>query len=314
MLCNDAATQKGNCLITLNAERGLVRVEEWSTLTGRIGFKASLDPGQHELDSIIGRYAEAEKVKCGLSNCRTLHNRGYIVVTKTGFETNIGHACGKKYFGVDFETMSRQLDQIIEEKERREALWSFSFRIDDLAQKVKDLRREDHGADWVVKKSQPLVTMGKACPAAIVRYVSNMLKGGTDAVQVSREATKQETEREEERLGHPVQGKYYVNESVGTISGLQALAEENDLRKMLVLNVEEGLADFRKVKVDELTFEQLKFWSKWANSVDDTLERAERAIGIGRNLLVRENLSCLRKILKTPEEKSEFAAYLNTLN
>ena len=76
-------------LITINTDKQLIRVDTWDEIIERAGFTSDLDPKQHELKAIIGRYAFLDKLRCGLSSCHTLHNRGYIVVTKSGLETNI---------------------------------------------------------------------------------------------------------------------------------------------------------------------------------------------------------------------------------
>ncbi|MEF9443407.1 hypothetical protein OWT26_25875 [Burkholderia sp. 1A5] len=107
-------------LITINTDKQLIRVDTWDAILERAGFTNDLDPKQHELKAIIGRYAFRDKLRCGLSSCHTPHNRGYIVVTKSGLETNIGKDCGKTHFGVDFNDMSRQFERDVTEKENRE--------------------------------------------------------------------------------------------------------------------------------------------------------------------------------------------------
>lgn len=58
------------------------------------------------LSVIIGQHASTDWIRCGLSNCHTLHVRGYLVVTKSGLETNISKDCGKSDFVVAFETLA----------------------------------------------------------------------------------------------------------------------------------------------------------------------------------------------------------------
>lgn len=77
-------------MITLNTDKGLIRIEAWEDVESRPGFVKNLDPTKHELASIIGRYILKEPIRCGLSNCHTPHAKGYIVTTKEGHETNIG--------------------------------------------------------------------------------------------------------------------------------------------------------------------------------------------------------------------------------
>jgi hypothetical protein len=177
---------KGNALITINTDKQLIRVDTWDAIMERAGFTDDLDPKQHELKAIIGRYAFRDKLRCGLSSCHTPHNRGYIVVTKSGLETNIGKDCGKTHFGVDFNDMSRQFERDVTEKENRETLWSFHFRLDELAQTIEGIRKGYRGADWLYKRSRPLVELNRGCPAVVVRRVGDMIKTGSTLVVVRR--------------------------------------------------------------------------------------------------------------------------------
>jgi hypothetical protein len=98
-------------MITLNSERELISVEAWADIEARPGFVKDLNPAEHTLHAIIGRYLFKNRIQCGLSDCRTPHGKGYIVVTKDGGETNIGKDCGRTYFGVDFEQLARKFDR-----------------------------------------------------------------------------------------------------------------------------------------------------------------------------------------------------------
>lgn len=156
-------------MITINTEKQLVRIDSWEQVLERPGFNDNLDPTKHELKAIIGRYAFKDKFRCGLSNCHTPHNRGYLVVTKDGLETNLGKDCGRNHFGVDFNDMSRQFERDMTEKENRETLWSFQFKLDEHFQAIDDLRRADRGADWVHKKSRPLLELNKGFESRLRR-------------------------------------------------------------------------------------------------------------------------------------------------
>src|SRR5688572_33182359 len=109
-------------MITLNTDRGLVKVESWQEIIELPGFDSALDPLQHELKEIIGHYQFGDNIKCGLSNCHTPHMTGYVVATKSGPVTNIGQVCGKKYFGVEFTHLSRKLDQEIVRKSQADSI------------------------------------------------------------------------------------------------------------------------------------------------------------------------------------------------
>ncbi|WOD14376.1 hypothetical protein [Paraburkholderia kirstenboschensis] len=149
-------------MITLNGDKELIRVENWEAIEARPDFDGQLDPAAHELAAIIGSYLFSDYIACGLSNCRTPHGRGYLVVTKDARVTNIGKDCGARYFGVDFEDMSRQFDRDIAANENRERLWSFAFQLDTVAADVVRIRKgegSEPGADWLYKRSRALLNL-----------------------------------------------------------------------------------------------------------------------------------------------------------
>lgn len=68
-------------MIVLNNNKELIEIEQWEDILSRPGFTNNLNPESQKLEAIIGKYHFREKIPCGLSNCHTLHAKGYIVVT-----------------------------------------------------------------------------------------------------------------------------------------------------------------------------------------------------------------------------------------
>ena len=288
----------------------MIDVDSWDAIESRPGFVTNLDPSLHKLASIIGRYLLRDKIPCGLSNCRTPHAKGYIVVTKDGCETNIGKDCGKTYFGVDFETLSRKFDRDITMKENREKLWSFSFNMDEVVSKV-ELRAS--GADQVYLSTRPLVTPSKGCPVEVIRRIGEMIKTRTNVLSEARQATAQEIEDQEAREGRRLSGPQYREIRIAEIDGLSTLYPENNLRDILVLDLEAKLQRFRETDLDTLTPEELKQWVKWISTVEPSIERAEAIIGAGRRLLKKENLRPFLTILTDEHDVTQFREYLNAI-
>lgn len=291
-------------MIVLNSQKEIIRVENWSDITERVGFSGDLDPAKHTLDAILGRYAFAEKVPCGLSNCHTPHNRGYIVATKEGRETNIGKDCGKTYFGVDFQTMSNKFDRDITEKENREKLWAFFFRSEDVAAQVSALRSGEFGADWVYKQCVALQST-RNVPSKIVRKILAMAKAQDPRVTREREATTEEVARMEQAQGRRLRGPQVISESLGELRGLEVLYAENNLRSMLIEDISEKLKELNETKIDSLTYEQLSKWSRWLGALDATLDRAANAVQSGRRFLTQENLLPLADAADVNSEELE---------
>lgn len=223
---------------TLNINKSLVEAEGWDQIESRPGFVRDLDPAQHKLSSVIGRYALKDEVRCGLSNCRQPHSKGYIVVTADGCETNIGKDCGKRYFGVEFETLSKKFNRDIAEQENRSRILGFSLQIDDTEQSFRELR--DAGGNWAYRNSRPLVTPNQGCPPDVIRQVIDMVKTRTNVLSAQREATAEELDSIEVRDGRRPKPPHYRQVPVAEIAGLQFLYPENDFRTLMILDIEEN--------------------------------------------------------------------------
>lgn len=299
-------------MITLNTNKGLIRIEVWDEIESRPGF-VNLNPTEHKLDSIIGRYIFKDKIRCGLSNCHTPHAKGYIAATEDGHETNIGKDCGKTYFGVDFETLSRKFDRDITEAENREKLWNFSFQLEELESKINQLRESNRGANWVHKNTRPLVIPNKGCPEEIVRRISSMIKARINVLSTQREATEQEIERLETLENRKLQRPYYVDEPIAEIAGIQALYPKNDLRDLLISELETNIKIFKEKDIDTLNYEELRYWAKWIDSVDKTIDKANDVVSQGRKLLEAKNLEPFLSILTIPTDINLFRSYLKGL-
>lgn len=300
-------------MITLSKDNGFVKVERWEDIESLPGFVSNLNPSEHKLKAIIGRYIFKDYIKCGLSNCHTPHGKGYIATTMDGMSINIGKDCGKKYFGVDFESLSNKFDRDFAEAENRERLWSFSFQIEEIEDKINNLRQGKKGADWVYKQSQPLLRPGSGCPDEIVRRVSTMIKARTNTLTHQREATESEIEIAEVQAGRRVQRPYFVEESIAEIAGFEVLYPENNLKNLLIDDFETNLKSFKSKNIDILSFEELRNCVKWTGSVENLIETARKLTTLGSKLLSKENLEPFTRLSKTRDDIALFRSYLKSL-
>jgi hypothetical protein len=301
-------------MITLKTERGFVQVEKWEDVTELPGFVANLNRSQHKLKDIVGRYVFPHTIKCGLSDCHSPHKKGYVVSTESGELTNIGWICGSEYFGEDFETRSLQFERDVEDQRNRETLAGFSFRADLLQAAVDALRNADFGADWVYKRTRPLLAANRRCPEPIVRRIAAMIKADQNQLTTERLATEQETEAAEAAAGRTIPKPYIISEVVAQIKGMAALNTQNDLRQMLVMEIHEELKAFREVDIDSLNHGELSRWANWIGSNDARLERASAAIDAGRDLLTVDNLQPFFRLLSSGADTIEFRRYLTSLS
>lgn len=295
-------------MITLNIDKGLVRLESWDDVLSRPGFKTDIDPKATKLDRIIGNYNMSTYQPCGLSVCRTLHGKGYLVATRDGHETNIGKDCGKKYFDVAFTSMEKLFHKDLRNKERREAICAFQNRIPSVEAKVQVLLDGTNGARWINKQIRSLVDPLKGLPTPVTAVVNGLVRRRTGTLTKARATTPEERERLRAQ-GAARRDHQYVDEVVGQLDGISALYRENNLRELLVSGMD-LLVVIKAADVDNLKDKALRDLAKWITSVDPTLARAEETIEAGRRLLTKSNLQQLLVFVDTNADRRTFSAYL----
>jgi len=303
-------------LITLNTERGLVRLETWDEVETIAGYTRNVDPSASTLKSIIGSYRFPDLVVCGLSNCHHKHFRGYIVSIENGQVTNIGHQGGKTHFGVEFEKMSLTFDRDLREKEHRETLQAFKYRIDEYTAEVERLKSDVKGGNWLNKQITNLTRQGRAIPDGVLRVLNEMIRTRSPVLVRRRLATAREIElsnamrhspgdkdRIEENKGSQSRPKM-VEEDVGFLDGFTVLYPENDIRKLLVLETEIPLRDLAALDINTATRHELNRWAKWTGEVDTRLRQCREIIGHGRDFFRRNNIAKLAEITESDTEEN----------
>lgn len=297
-------------MITLNGERGFEDVESWDEILQLPGFMIDLDPEKEELNEIIGRYIFKDKIACGLTGCHQPHGRGYIVTTKSGRVTNIGNICGKNHFGVKFDEFSKVFVQALTDHQNRQAIASFLFQLERYVEEVSTLRGGEQGADWVYRTSRALAERNHGCPDILVREVGKMIRARDGSIRVPRVATEEEAKEMEVMAGKSLPRPQYVEEIKGNLGGIECLYHEYNIREILVLDVEPQLAKLADFDVDTATSNELRFWAKWCQELEEKLERVRGAVKAGRVLLSRENLVQLFEIIPDPNELTFFKQWL----
>lgn len=300
-------------MITLNTEKGLVRIESWEDVIGRPGFVIDLDPSTIELKTIIGSYIFKDHVKCGLSSCHQPHGRGYLVTTKDGRETNIGKDCGKKHFSVDFEQLRNAYDRDFRNKERREQLETLLGRTPAYLEIIRELRSGSMGADSLYKDLQTLTTRGKGVPDVIVERLLQMARARNGRISIQREATALEIENLEAIHGKKIERPHYFDEEVGHLSGIASLYPEHNLKNILIFDLVENLDRLQRVQVSALSDMELLKLSKWATALDAKLSTLRRAMREAKTLLSPANISKLDVLIHGRDEKRVLSKFIEKL-
>ena len=290
-------------MITLNTERGLVKVETWQEIEELPGFTKDINPKEYQLKEIIGRYIFKDYIKCGLSSCHTPHGKGYIVTTKTGPITNIGRNCGKNHFGVEFEELSKVLEAEIRIKTYRDTIGSFLIFVEQHKEAVNKLRSGNCGADNVYRKASQLLKKTSGCPEEAVKILSKLVRSRNSDITKDRVASQQEVEDLEAIQGKSLPRPYYIEEKVDSLSGLSFFYKENDLRERIVIDLEEGFKAIEELNLDDASDAELNHWSGWASEAERKIKESEESLKYGEKLLEKAKLIKVKKDLKEYKRK-----------
>ena len=252
-------------------------------------------------------------LNCGLTSCRQPHGKGYLVKAKDGRETNIGKDCGKKHFGVDFETLRKTYDRDLVNATRRQRLGEFQNRAQHYLDTIDQLRHGQIGANWVYKTSRALVSKAATMPDEIVQSVSGMAKARDGTITRQRQATEQEVDDIEARENRRIQRPHYVSESIGMLQGLGVLFPENDLRQILAVDLIPKLVQLKQLSVDTMRELDLASWDKWVAGIDQKLDQTKEAIHHGTLFLSKSNLAQLDKLLEEQADRKIFGHFISKL-
>lgn len=303
-------------MITLNTEKGLVRIESWDDIASRPGFLATVDPKTAKLKEIIGSYSFDVFIPCGLSTCHQPHGTGFLVVTETGHETNIGRICGKRHFSVEFSQMSRQFLGLVRAQQNRELLKQIKHRLAAISAEVATLRTEPLGAAWMYPRIGRLTGALTGLPQPIVNAVREAIR--RDGSLVRERAASQE-ERERQAVATQIIGlerreriTSFVSERVGQLEGIAALAPSNTLRDALGA-IEPFLSTLEQVDVDSLAGKELRDLARLGGALDANLDLLRSLIAAGRRLLTRSNLQQLAQFARLRSDSQAFERFLREL-
>jgi hypothetical protein len=305
-------------MITLNSERGVVRIASWDDIESVPGFVANIDPKTVKLKEIIGSYTFDALIPCGLSTCHQPHGNGFLVAAADGRVTNIGRICGKRHFSVEFTQMSRVFLAVVREQQNREFLGQLRNRLPNIIAEVSTIKTEQHGAAWINVRVNQLTGKSTALPTPIFNAVRQAVRHGDGTLVIERVATKQE--REERSAAVDVKGlehlrrnaPFVIEDRVGQLDGFAALAPGNGLREILG-DVEPFLTALLGADVENLPAKQLRELSKVGGELDANLERLRNVVAAGRRLLTRRNIGQLARFATNRNEAQLFERFLGDL-
>ena len=268
------------------------------------GYTDSLDPKKEKLKQVINRYELPNKVRCGLSNCRTPHNIGCIVETESGRLTNLGNDCGRKYFGENFTSLNNKLSKEIDYFNKVENIKLAKSNITENYRKLNEIE-----ADW--KKIETVYrTIKSEGLDGLYGKLEQMKHSKSSIISIQRRATKPEIELEEVRIGKDVQSPFYISEGLGNLKGLSYLVDRIKIKDMIQNNrvILESLENFDEKNT---TFKDLNKITKDNERLKDRIHEAHSIMIEGFKLFEADNMRQFTPLISNKRHR-KLKRFLNT--
>ena len=295
-------------MITLVKDKTYVRVSSWEEIFEMPGYTNILNPKQEKLKQIIGKYEFTTMEECGLSNCKTPHSKGYIVSTETGKLTNLGHHCGKRHFGVEFKSLSKQFNRDFRDYQARQRIEKCLREHGTYISRLNSIENDYGKVEDIYALQQFFTKPSKGCPDLILSELSKMVKK-RDATIYS---TQKLTDKEYETLKSSGQKKIsrFKEVPVAMLNGFSFLFKENDLRKFAT-DFKNPLDNLGTIDVNSLTSSELDTWSKKIGDFDSTLNHTIEILQNGKKFCEPQNIRKFKHFM--PNENKKWKQFLQTI-
>lgn len=127
------------------------RPQSYDELRARPAFSEVLDQHRHELRQVLSDYHFPNLIPCGLSDCRTPHRNGYLVETVDGLETNVGHVCGRRNFGEQFDIARAAYRRLRDRADLLAQAQRVRSHAPEIERRIAEMNRQRFGIKWVLK-------------------------------------------------------------------------------------------------------------------------------------------------------------------
>lgn len=295
-------------MTTIVKDRDYLKASSWKEIFEAQAYTNSLDSTKEKLKEIIGKYDFPTMEKCGLANCGTRHNKGYVVRTASGQLTNLGHFCGKKYFGIEFENLSRQFDRVYKDYQARERINDFRIHYAEYLAKSEIIEDTYGSIDLAYRMQQFFSKSSKGCHPLILEGLKRMVRNRNPNIYKTESINQAEYDLlESSGQKNP---SWFKQTAVDSINGLSFIYLENDLR-IYAQEFKTPFNDLLALNLDTLTSKQLDMWSKKIGEFNGVLDRIEEIMSYSQQFCCPSNI--LKFIHFMPNAHKEFRQFLTCL-
>lgn len=306
-------------MIFVRTEKGSQKVECWEEITNRPRFIGQISKAEHTLSEIIGFYQFKNEIHCGLKGCNQPHQRGYLVRTEDGIETNIGKVCGTGEFGIQFKELTGSFHKFMDLETNKMAISEAKQKCASWSATIEGLR-----------KSKPSIN---TCASNIEKIQNANYAGRLAAAEIRLLAKSQNglvklTEVETSKLAREIlfSADKHMRESgeatsdyiIGKVSFTNVLLPENNLKERFI-SISDDIKGIHKISLESASSPTIADIARRANTLEDRIKQLKLLLHEAVKFLNIKNLSAISNKLKysstAPEsELRSFETFLRTLN
>jgi hypothetical protein len=125
-----------------------LKIAEYADMALRERFVDALDPKAHKLASILAEYHLAHDIECALTDCRTPHRHGLLVLTEDNIETNIGCDCGARYFPEQYDALRKSFNVRRARAAHMDVITEYIGNASAYSKEIDVIWYEDCGGEW----------------------------------------------------------------------------------------------------------------------------------------------------------------------
>lgn len=302
-------------MIFIKTTGGHEKFPLWSDVEKRQHYTNKISGSEHKLSLIFGYYELKDEIHCSLSSCNQPHGKGYLVTTETGLETNIGHQCGKKIFGIDFENHANDFDKFRESEERKLSIKLAKNKIEAWEASLDALRTGNKSIQWVIEAIEELQNAHFVGRAAAIEFRSlSRTQNGNVTIDVKVKDKKYADLLFKFNKHFRESGQALEQEIIGKIKNLHVLLTENHL-KILFSRAVSNIKDVKLADENSVPSPVLLTLSQKANSLQSDVDKVLTIYRDAREFLTRNNLKPVMKKLHlmdtvSQEERERFAYFV----
>lgn len=305
------------------------RVNDWTEIQARESYHPRLELKDQQLSDVFGYYEDLpEEIPCGKSSCRTGHKKGFLVLTEDGLETNLGHVCGTKVFGIAFENLAIDLEKKANFHRYLTALKEAKKNIFTHYQSKAKLEASKPSLEWVAHKVLDMRDP-KIIGRAAYQALKKMAGSGDGRVIVSRRKSKEEEDLQDvmsqKTVSDDESGKSsqsskpkFKDEVIGIIRNPESLLNDYNIALIFERDIRLVLEELQSCNPDELPEKKVMSFGIKVFRLEERFKFLEERFEKAKVFVSSENLKPLRELLSqqksvSNKDKLLFKKFLDSL-